>query len=473
MSLISKVQQIGVKKDAGSVQSSFALNPSQYRENSAGMWMFGQNGVDHFFTYNGHNSSLKAYTDCPPVAAIINRKAQAYINGKTWVLNSRGKEATSYDAGNLRKLLKRPNPLQNWKQFEAQAYVYQQLFGFTLILPIKPIGFTRNVDATMLWNIPPFMLEFKESDRLFYQTNLAGIIDKITLTYKNVTSTLNVKDVFILKDFVPSFTSMIFPESRVCALEKPINNIIGAYESRNTLINFRGAQGFLSPDKDPMGVVTMSDPEKQALQNDFRRYGLRNGQWQVIISNSLLRWQQMGYPTKDLLLMEEVEESTRALCAGFNFPPFILGLADTTFNNMNVAEKGLYQNSIMPDAESNYEQWNEFFALDELNLRLDKDYNHITVLQEDQKTAADARNARNNALKIEWRNGMITLNEWRTKNGEDPLSDDRGKMYFPEYVAMYGDPDKPAAAVPPIDNNQNQNNGNETQGQAQGGQGGA
>lgn len=462
MSLISKVQRIGATKALPQSQASFALNPATYAGKN-GMWFFGANGEERFFSYSGHESAVKAYGKCPPVAAIINRKAQAYINGKTWVLNSRGKEATSYDAGNLRKLLKRPNPLQNWKQFEAQSYVYQQMFGFTVILPIKPVGYERNIDATALWNIPPFMLDFKETSRLFYQTDLSGIIEKITVTYKNITSPLNVKDIFILKDFVPSFTSMIFPESRIQALEKPINNIIGAYESRNTLINFRGAQGFLSPDKEPMGSVALSDDEKEALQNDFRRYGLRNGQWQVIISSSVLRWQQMGYPTKDLMLMEEVEESSLAVCDGFNFPPHLLGLIDPTFNNQNAAEKGLYQNSIMPDAESNYEQWNEFFGLEDLNLKLDKDYSHITVLQDDQKIAADARQSRNNALKIEWRNGMITLNEWRIKNGEDPLADERGKMYFPEYVANYGDPDKPAA----LNNNQNNNNGNQTEGTGQ------
>lgn len=453
MTFLTKAIQKSFSTERGAIE----LLPDQYREN--GMVFFGQNGKEYFFSYSGHNSAVKAYTDCPPVAAVINRKAQAYINGKTWVLNSRGKEATSYDAGNLRKLLKRPNPLQNWKQFEAQSYVYQQMFGFTVVLPIKPAGFKRNVDATALWNIPPFMLDFKETNKLFYQTDLRGIVEKITLTYKNVTTQLSVSDVFILRDFVPSFTSMIFPESRIQALEKPINNIIGAYESRNTLINFRGAQGFLTPDNGgSLGPIATTEAERSALQNDFKRYGLRKGQWQVIIASAALKWQQMGYPTKELMLLEEVEESSLAVCDGFNFPPHLLGLIDPTFNNQNAAEKGLYQNSIIPDAESNYEQWNEFFGLEDLNLKLEKDYSHITVLQEDQKTAADARLSRNNALKVEWRNGMITLNEWRIKNGEDPLSDERGKMYFPEYVAMFGDPDKPT-----VQNNQTNNNGNETQ----------
>ncbi len=42
-----------------------------------------------------------------------------------------------------------------------------------------------------------------------------------------------------MKDFTPSFCSLVIPESRIKALQLPINNIIGAYESRNVLINYR------------------------------------------------------------------------------------------------------------------------------------------------------------------------------------------------------------------------------------------
>lgn len=458
-SLVSKVQSVSVVKAANTFVD---INPGSYTTEGNGMWMFGQNGIDHFFSYTDHHSCVKAYKNCPPIAAIVNRMSQAYINGKTWVLNSKGKEATSNYATNLRKLLRRPNLLQTWKQFEAQAHCYKKLFGFTLILVIKPAGYKEAIDASALWNIPPFMLDIKETNKIFYQTTLGGVIEYIKLNYKGETSTLNLENVFILKDTVPSFSNMIFPESRIVALEKPINNIIGAYESRNTLINFRGAQGFLSQEKDGVSGVPILDGEKKKLQEDFRRYGLRNGQWQVIISNSLLRWQQMGYPTKDLMLMEEVQESSMACCDGYNFPPHLLGLLDPTYNNQNAAEKGLYQNCIMPDAENDYEQWNELFKTADYSLRLDKDFSHITVLQPDKKMAADARGSLNSALEKEWRNGMITLNDWRLKNGEDPITEgpdkERFTIYFPEYVEKYGDPMK--GTVTTVNNNPN---GNEQQ----------
>ena len=145
----------------------------------------------------------------------------------------------------------------------------------------------------------------------------------------------------------------------------------------------------------------------------------------------------MGYATKDLMLMEEVQESSKSICDAYNFPPHLLGLLDPTFNNQAAAEKGLYQNSIIPDAENIYTHYQAAFGLTDLGLRIEKDYAHLPILQDDKKTLADARRALNQALLIEWQNGLITLNEWRIKNGEDPLPDGRGELYFDEYKAKY------------------------------------
>jgi hypothetical protein len=74
----------------------YPLVPQSYRPSIASNdnWFFEANGKNIFhFKYSGHNSSVRAYECCPPVNAIINRKAQAYINGKTWVLNLDGKKA--------------------------------------------------------------------------------------------------------------------------------------------------------------------------------------------------------------------------------------------------------------------------------------------------------------------------------------------------------------------------------------------
>jgi len=414
------------------------LIPSSYRPSIGGLdnILFEANGKSIFhFQYSGHNSSQKAYEKCPPVNAIINKKAQAYINGKTWVLNkqgkAKGKESTSAEAKKLQALFKKPNPLQSWKQFEAQGYIYQQLFGYTIVLPIKPVGFKENIDASALWNIPPSMVDIEETNKLFYQTDTKGILKQIVLNYKGTRTILNVEDIYILKDFTPSFCSLIIPDSRIRALELPINNIVGAYESRNVLINYRGALGILSqdPGSGAYGAIPMTPGQKEELQQEFRRYGLSNHQWQFIITSASLKWQQMGISTKDLMLFEEIEADTMAICDSYGYPYQLMSSAKgTTFSNLNEGKKLLYQDATMPEAESMYEQWNQMFNTEAYGIVIDKDYSHVAVLQEDKAQAAQARLTLNEALTIEFQNGLITLDDWLEKLGEDPLPNGQGQV---------------------------------------------
>lgn len=429
MNLVSKVMDIGISKSVlPQSQVQLALEPSNYRASNSGMhfWDAGFS-KEYFFSYNGSNAAVDAYQRCAPLTAIINRKTQAFINGKTTVINSRERDASGNNANKLRALLAKPNLLQSGLQFEAQSYCYTQIFGYAIILLIKPVGFKDNIDATAMWNIPPFMVDIEETTKLFYQTEAGQVIKKIKISYKGQNAEIPVEDVFILKDFVPSFSNILFPESRIQSLAIDINNIIGVNESLNTLINFRGAQGFLSPEKDQMGTVPLQENDKAALQTDFKRYGLKRGQWQIIISNAALKWQQMGYATKDLLLLETKQASVMALCDGYNYPFRLLSSIDTNSlggTDAGIFNRSLYQDTIIPESISFLEQWNNLFDTTKYNLKINKDYSQVHVLQADGKLTAEARLARNQAFQIEWEKGLITRNQWRTANGEETVAGD-------------------------------------------------
>lgn len=428
MSSLKAIKKIATKSlytpPTGIVTDSYST--ADFR--GKGNWFFGKDGVDHYFTYSGLNSCIKAYRKCAPVTSIINKKAQAYINGKTWVMrasgNGKGKEATSAEAIKLKTLFKRPNPIQSWDQFEAQGYIYEQLFGYNLILPIKPVGFTENIDATALWNIPPFMVDIEETKKLFYQTDKKDIISKIVLNYNGVKTELNVADVYIMKDFTPSLDSLVLPESRICSLELVINNIIGAYESRNVLINYRGALGILSAEKDQFGASFVKPADKEQLQEDFQRYGLKQKQWKFIITSAALKWQSMGYATKELMLFEEVEDGIMRVCDQFNFPYRLLSSEKSNSlggSDVRDFKKLLYQDAIIPEASSIYGQWNQFFETDKYNLVIEKDYSHLPILQSDKVQEATARKTLVESMKMEWEMGLATINMMLEKLGEDAI----------------------------------------------------
>lgn len=439
-----------VKKEliTSDYQTVALIDPAQYTTPDGNFWTFDNLGGSYnYFRFDGLTSCVEAYNRCPIISSIIGQQAQAFVNGKVKYYDNDGKELKNTNATvkKMIDLLRKPNPLQSWKTFEAQLYTYVKLFEFAIILPVKPFGFKNKMDASSLWNIPPNWLDWSATEERFNQLGGTGLTE-IVISYNGQRTILKLEDVIIVRGFNPQLlnqgTSLTFPASRVYQNEMFINNIIGALESRNMLINYRGALGILSQDTGAGQYVpvAMLPQDKEDLQKDFQRYGLRKNQFQVILTSAALKWQQMGYPTKELMLMEEVEQSSIGLCAAWNFPPFILGFKDATFHNMNEAEKHLYTNCIWPDSDNIYEQITDGFGLSMIGVNMRKDYSHVAPLQEDKLEAAAAKLALNRALELQWKNGNITLNQWLQKLGDEPIqgADGRGDLYYPEYIAKYG-----------------------------------
>lgn len=399
------------------------------------MWLFNQSGIDYKFSYSGHASAVKAYQQCAPLTAIINKRAEAINYGNVEFINVSGKEkdkmATGPIVDRIRQLMKAPNPFQTWQQFEAQLSVYLDVFGFCIMLPIVPDGFD-NTRAKAIYNIPPSMVDIEETEKLFYTAEPDEMIKRVVLRYRNTTTILEAKGLWIMKGKVPSFDSFVLPDSKIKSLEMEINNIIGAYESRNVLINYRGSLGILTPETiSGIGVGAVNPEHKQQLQNDFLKYGLKNSQWKFIISQAALKWQSMGIPTKDLMLFEEIEDDIMRICDSYNYPYPLMSSNRTNSlggNNIGESQKLLFTNAIIPEAGNIYQQLTTFLGLDKYGIEMRKSFKHVEALQEDKEKQSRARRELNEALKIEWEMGLITMNQWLEKLGEQPLSDAIGNL---------------------------------------------
>lgn len=429
-----------ITKTSGAVAKSFLgiANSSTYRGEPFGNngWLFDTGGgTDVYFSFNGLSDIIKAYEYCPPVYSIINKQAYAFVNGRTFVMNDKGKESQSPFAKKIKKLLLKPNALQNGKQFKAQYSVYLRLFGYCVILPIKPKGFP-NEDATSLWIIPPYMCEFEFAKQTFYNLK-KGFISNIKVKYGTEVSNLNPEDVIILRDITPGFETLFLPNSPIKPIQQNISNLIGIYNSKGTLINYRGALGILTPEKDPLGNVPMEPKDKKEIQDDFMKYGIKNNQWKFIISNSFLKWQQMGVPYRDLMLTEWAQDDTMVICDALNFPYELLANGKASSMNgteVDAFQKVLYQNFAIPFSEMVDEQLNEAFNTEENNCTIQNDFSHIVVLQKDSKEKATARKIMNEGLLIEFYNNLLTLNRWLEINEEDTIGPD-GDQYYYQLVA--------------------------------------
>ncbi|QES88856.1 phage portal protein [Rhizosphaericola mali] len=426
------------------VSSEKVIDSSNYRGSS---FFWGSNGEEVYFDYSGRNSSLTAYKYCSPVFSIITQKAQALANGQVWILDTQGqnngKESVTPIAKQLRALMYRPNFFQSWKQLEGQLYTNVQIHGFAVLLPIVPVGFER-IEAKRLWCIPSHLLTitFKTNISYFQAESFADTIESIYLSAGGVSTQMNPADLIFINDTTTSCDIVGLATSRLEPNQQQINNIIGAMSARGSLISTRGALGLLTQNPNAMGEIPMSPEEKESLQNDFKRYGIQKNQWKVIITDMSLNWQQMGFATKDLMLFEEIDDDVQKLCYSYGYP-YQLFSSNGKASSMAGTEvdswmKRLYEGSIIPEANNLYEQLNRAFNLDRYNLVIDKDFSQLSVLQENEKEKAAARLTRNNALQIEFFCNLITLNQWRVANGEDPVSQTNGigDKYYYELVSL-------------------------------------
>ena len=363
-------------------------------------------------------NQAKAYNSCPPVAAIVNRKAKAFINAKWWLLDKDGNEPKGAGTKELYKLMGRPNVMQSWRAFLMQAKIFEQTFGEVFIYAVRPEGM-KTIKA--LWVIPNWMIEPKAGKIYFNATARNDVVQYYDLHTNGYSVQIDTEDIFHHKDISLNSDNLISGQSRLVSLQDPVSNIIASYEARNVLITRRGAIGILSNEgKDSIGTTPLLPGEKEDLQEDFKKYGVTRGQLQVIISNAGLKWQSMTFPTKDLMLFEEIEDDVRQIADNYDYPMHLLGFkGGTTFSNMNEAKKSLYQDAIMPEAELFAEGLNDFINPDP-SFTIQAFYDHLDIFQQSQKDVAAALKIKNEGMKVAYAMGVVTLEEWRTAIDYDP-----------------------------------------------------
>lgn len=387
-----------------------------------------------YFNLSCEKEFLAAYNQCSPLKSIIGKRAKAFNNGKIeYIKVSNGNYAKGEYVDQLKKLNDQPNPLQSGIQFYSQQNHYIDIFGYCPVLKIRPVGMPGEVSA--LWNIPPYLIDtFNFTGKWLKQRDIKDIYKEIKISWNGIEEPLDMKDLyFVFDDGIGTEcdTNLTIPDSRLIGLEYPVSNIVAAYKSRNTLITKRGALGILTNDgKDQAGVIPMDTDVKNDVQRDFSQYGLTGQPKQVIITDAALKWQQMGYATKDLLLFEEIEDDINRLCDAYGYPAELLARTKgVTFDNKKQAKKELYRDTIIPEAESRMQQNSKGIIPNDKGIVMKMDFSDIDVIQEEAKEKATARKELNEALSIEFDKGLITKNMWLIELGRDTVSEESFNQY--------------------------------------------
>src|SRR5688500_4930128 len=109
-----------------------------------------------------------AYNYCSPLAAVIDRLAEADTNGELQIVNADYTVRENYrkdpKVNRVMNLLSRPNPIQTWEEFNSEQVVICKIYGYCPVFAVIPAGMDRS-HAVSLWNLNPYYARPTFNDR--------------------------------------------------------------------------------------------------------------------------------------------------------------------------------------------------------------------------------------------------------------------------------------------------------------------
>lgn len=393
-----------------------------------GIFSWGRKTPDNFYKDAGGNfwttfdskiedlsfdSLKKVYEQIPHLRSVIDKKAQLFSNGKMYVYRyDRNGEKVKDEVHPLNKVLSAPNFMQSMKGFLYMSMTYKCIAGDSFIYPKYSVG-TRARNITSLWNIDydDFDILLREYANVLEAENKSDYIKKYQFWINGkIIEFINPDDIIHFRDYGTSYKEGI---SKISTLREPIQNIYKALKSRGVLASRQGGIGILSSDRKDGGMsAPLSPTEKETLEKKVNNKSITGNRGAIHITDVPLKWQSMVYPTKDLMLFEEIEDDFKTICDAFSVNRELFD-GQTNYSNKEHAERGMYQDTIIPE-------WNEFAGMLTKSLRLDQeqrfvgvDHSHIQVLQEDEREKEESNKVKSDRLLAELERGIIDGNEYK------------------------------------------------------------
>jgi len=203
--------------------------------------------------------------------------------------------------------------------------------------------------------------------------------------------------------------NIVKPISRIDSLRFPLSNIQAQYNKRNVLLENLGAIGILSSQNSDMGgAIPMTPEERTKIQRDW----YRRQKDEIMITESNVTWNPMSYPTRDLMLFEELTADVIAIIDtyGMNYNLFSSDKG-STFSNVRDSLKMVYQDTIIPETQAMYDSIMHQFGLSQQGYYLEACFDHVPVLQEDELQKANTQKVKAETLKSIIEMGVIVNEE--------------------------------------------------------------
>lgn len=348
--------------------------------------------------------AFELYVTIPELRAAVNKRAQMMSGNKPVLVDADGQKVDNHW---LLDLIKQPNPTQNWGDVVFCLSVNDALYSNAFAYSPKRSFEIRN----LFLPLPSDKVKIKLSGKTLRQMDAEGLIQGFGFCYdSDIEEDLTFDEIVYFN--TPDGMNIVNPSSRLEALKYPLSNIKASYHKRNVLLENIGAIGILSAkNSDIGGAIPLSPEDKEKIRKDW----FARQKDELIITEADVNWQPMSYPTKDLLLFEELNADKLALLDAFGLSQYVFGQeSGATFSNVRDGIRLTYTDTIIPETQKLYDSIIQQFGLDAEGFKLIADFSHIAVLQADENLKARAMNTRADAVKKIIDAG-VTLSEYEIR----------------------------------------------------------
>jgi len=351
-----------------------------------------------------------AYLYCSPLASVIDRQANADLNGYIEVLDDNKDYDTTRYGKAVKRRMQNPNPMQDWYEFRGQQMIYKKVYGYC---PVYIMEFPSEPDksSSYFWNLNPLFLTPVENEKFSLIKSPNPISEWEYDDQQGLTFNIPAKKIMLVRDGYMSATSCFgLPLSKIAGLEWAISNIMAAMEADNVLLRKKGPLGFISQDssKDPVaGYVPLSPKEKLEVQTDLSNYGLSWSQFQYVVTRHGLKWNPMSYNVQELDTKATIRQGIDSICDRYGYPAELMSGKNATYENRTSSERWLLNNVSIPENNRDMLKYTTYF---ETNVTCY--FGDIPVLQDAVLANGQGLKYRTEALDIQYKTGIITKNQY-------------------------------------------------------------
>jgi hypothetical protein len=330
------------------------------------------------------NNAYEHYLTIPELRAVVDKRASMMSTGIPCLYDMNGEKVEKHW---IYELINNPNPMQSWSDviycLSVNDALYSNAFAFC---PPR----TANI-RNLLVPIPSHKMQIKLSGKTLRQMDIDGLIDGYIFEY-DTNKLEHFENEEILYFTTTDGINVINPTSKIVSLKYPLSNIKASYNKRNVLLENIGAIGILSAQKSDMaGAIPMDPQEKRGIQQDW----YRRSKDELIITEANVDWKPMSFPTRDLLLFEELTADKLAIIDAFGMNANLFSSeTGSTFTNVRDSIRMVYNDTIIPETEQLYRNISNQMGLSQEGLYLKPTFNHIKTLQEDQQIISNIENTK-------------------------------------------------------------------------------